>query len=141
MKNSIKLFASVAIAAVLAVVPALAQTPTIIKADVPFDFSVGGKVLPAGEYTVTERTGSSAILVRSADSAESVFVLAMWSSKKAGDENTAMVFHRVDNHYYLSGIKVEGESFGRELVKSPAERETEGAGLRPIVASIKAVRQ
>lgn len=64
MKNSMTLFASVAFAAVLGVAPAFAQMHTTLKADVPFDFSVRGKVLPAGEYTITEETGSPAIAVR-----------------------------------------------------------------------------
>lgn len=141
MKNSMKLFASVAFAAVLAVAPAFAQEATTIKATIPFDFSVRGKVLPAGDYAITELTSSSAIRVRDNAGAESVFVLANWSSKKAGDEDTKVMFHKVGDQYYLAGLKVAGETFGRELVKSAAERENEESGLRPVLASIKAVRQ
>jgi hypothetical protein len=141
MKNSMKLFAPVAFAAVLGVAPAFAQTPTTIKSDIPFDFSVRGKVLPAGQYMITERTASSAILIRNTNGEESVFVLAGLTSKKAGDEDTTVTFHVVGDHYYLAGFKVAGDTYGRELVKSAAERETESAGLRPVLASIKAVRQ
>jgi hypothetical protein len=42
--------ASTALAAALATLPAVAATSTTLN--VPFSFTVGGKILPAGEYSV-----------------------------------------------------------------------------------------
>jgi hypothetical protein len=138
MKNSIKLFASVALAAALGVVPALAQMHTTLKADVPFDFVVRGKVLPAGEYTISESSGSAAIIVRNTSTNESVAVITSFASKKAGDDDSKLVFHLAGDRYHLSTIRTGSEMYDRETIKSKAEQEAEGSG---VVASIKAVRQ
>ena len=42
--------ASTALAAALSTLPAVAETSTTLN--VPFSFTVGGKILPAGEYSV-----------------------------------------------------------------------------------------
>ena len=49
-KFSTFVLASTALAAALATLPAVAETSTILN--VPFSFTVGGKILPAGEYSV-----------------------------------------------------------------------------------------
>ena len=49
-KFSIFVLASTALAATLATLPAVAETSTTLN--VPFSFTIGGKILPAGEYSV-----------------------------------------------------------------------------------------
>jgi len=141
MKNSMKLFASVAFAAVLGVAPAFAQMHTTLKADVPFDFVVGGNLLPAGEYSIVEDAGSVAMIVRNESTEQSVIVLTNHASKKPGSENPALVFHLAGDRYYLAAVKAGSESLDRETIPSKAQREAESASREPIVASIKAVRQ
>jgi hypothetical protein len=141
MKSSTKLFVSVAFAAVLGVAPAFAQMRTTLKADVPFDFVVGGKLLPAGEYAIAEDPGSPAMIVRNESSEHSVIVLTNHSDKKPGSEDPALVFHLAGDRYYLAAVKTGSEAFDREAIKSKAQREAESASREPIVASIKAVRQ
>lgn len=141
MKNSMTLFASVAFAAVLGVAPAFAQMHTTLKADVPFDFSVRGKVLPAGEYTITEETGSPAIAVRNSSTEEAVIVLTGWHVNTSGNGDSKLLFNKAGGRYYLAAVTTAGEGFDRVTIKSKAEREAESANREPIVASIKAVRQ
>jgi hypothetical protein len=141
MKSSMKLFASVAFAAVLGVAPAFAQMRTTLKVDVPFDFVVGGKLLPAGEYAIAEDASSPAMIVHSESTEQSVIVLTNHADKKPGSEDSALVFHLAGGRYYLAAVKTGDEAFDRETIKSKAEREAESAGREPIVASIKAVRQ
>jgi len=47
-----------------------------IQANVPFDFIVGDKTLPAGTYTITKPTNAGALLIENVDSGESTFVLS-----------------------------------------------------------------
>jgi hypothetical protein len=138
MKNSVKLLASVAFVAALGVAPALAQMRTIVKADIPFDFVVRGKLLPAGEYSIMQDSGSPAISVRNASTGESSFALTGWVAKAEYDE-TKLVFHLAGDRYYLASVVSAGED--RVTVKSKAEKEAESGGREPVVASIKAVRQ
>jgi len=141
MKNSVKLLGSVAFAAVLVVAPAFAQMRTTLKADVPFDFSVRGKMLPAGEYTIAEETGSAAIVVRNSRTEEAVTVLTGWHVNTSGNGDSKLVFHKSGGRYYLAAVTTSGESFDRVTIKSKAEREAESASRELVVASIKAVRQ
>jgi hypothetical protein len=141
MKNSMKLFASVAFAAVLGVAPAFAQMPTTLRADVPFDFSLCGKPLPAGEYTIAEKTGSPAIVFRNSSTEETVTVLTGWHANTSGNGDSKLVFHKSGNRYYLASVTTAGEAFDRVTLKSKAERESESASREMVVASIKAVRQ
>jgi hypothetical protein len=141
MKNSMKLFVSVAFAAVLGAAPAFAQMRTTLKADIPFDFSVRGKVLPAGEYTIAEETGSAAIIVRNSSTEEAVTVLTGWHVNTSAVGDSHLLFNKAGNRYYLAAVTTSGQAFDRVTVKSKAEREAEAANRGPIVASIKAVRQ
>jgi len=43
--------------------PLMAQT-LMLKANVPFEFTIGNKVLPAGEYLVKSDAGSSTVLLQ-----------------------------------------------------------------------------
>jgi hypothetical protein len=49
-KFSTLVLASTALAAALATIPAVAETSTTLN--VPFSFTVDGKILPAGEYSI-----------------------------------------------------------------------------------------
>ena len=103
----------------LAVSAAQAQEARV-KANIPFDFVVGDRVMPAGEYTVGP-TGSlgQAIAIRSSDSTSLALTSACSSSEPS--KNTKLVFHALAGRYFLSQIWVQGYSQGRELRKSKSE--------------------
>ena len=55
----------------LSAATAFAQGRPTLKVNVPFDFSVANRTLPAGEYTVTERnTAGQTIIVRNNNAAK-----------------------------------------------------------------------
>ena len=101
---------------------AAAQTRKIVGTEVPFEFIANGKTMPAAFYTITVSRDSLAVLsIRSGKS----FVLAMsnatWLSQPA--VATVLVFHRYGAHYFLSGIRCEGEGRGYELPAGKTEME------------------
>jgi len=140
MKNSTKLFASAAFAALLGVAPAFAQMQTTLKANVPFDFVVAGKSLPAGEYAISEKTGSQVMVVRNASTEESVTVMTGSRVNTGSSDDSNLVFHLAGDHYYLATVRTAGETYDRVMIKTKAEREAESS-REPVAASIKAVRQ
>lgn len=142
MKNVNRWFATVAILAVCGVAPAFAQLNAIVKADVPFNFVVRGKTLPAGEYKIIETANPAVLIVRHVGGEESVAVLTNWSSNGQFYDQTKLVFRVVgDDHYYLAAVQAAGEQFGHAIPKTAAEREAEWAGTKVVLASVKAVRQ
>jgi len=103
----------------LAVSAAQAQEPRV-KANIPFDFVVGDRVMPAGEYTVAP-AGSlgQAITISSGDRSSIALTSACASSSPS--QSTKLVFHALAGRYFLSQVWVEGYSQGRQLRMSKSE--------------------
>jgi len=100
MKRNIAI-ALLAVSTLGAAARAVAQTPAV-EAKVPFEFTVGGKLLPADTYTITS-TESGVILIRNADNhfwVETTAVQTNQQSRRAG----ALVFDKYGNRYFLHEV-------------------------------------
>ena len=109
-----------------AVATANAQLSTSIKAKIPFDFTVGNKKLPAGEYTFSRLSGFSdnnVISVRGADASAHVFQSTLGAHVLTPKDKSTLVFHKYGDQYFLSQIWTPGGSTGRELLMPRLERE------------------
>lgn len=141
MKNIARLLTAAAFVVTLGAVPSFAQTATVLKADVPFSFAVRGKAMPAGEYTITENSGSALLVVRNTETEQSVSVMAGWTAKHDGAAESRLVFRVAGNQHHLATVETTGQDSARVIQRTAAEREAESAGTRQIVAFVKAVRQ
>ena len=94
---------------------------------VPFNFVVGKKTLPAGEYVVRpNRAGSNDVwLVQSKDGDTSALVTTTVIQSGKTPKRTKLVFNKYGDQYFLSQIWFDGSKSGRELVKRHKERELE----------------
>ena len=116
-------------------VAAQAQTSgrTQLIANIPFQFNVGNKTLPAGEYSVREVNPESGgvLLLRSRDgNANAVFQVESVISK--APESAKLIFHRYGNKYFFVQAWIDGDNTGMQAPRSKAERaaESELAGLQ-----------
>ena len=117
VKGFTMLIAIMAVAMVSAVVSANAQS-RVSKANVPFEFVVGDRNLPAGNYTVSSMTSSGeAIKISGAEAA----ALRLTIPARGKAEHAKMVFHRYGEKYFLAEVWTSAED-GRELTKSRQER-------------------
>lgn len=92
-----------------------------VKANIPFDFVVGNKVLPAGEYIVSPEGGTNqAIVIRSEEGASSALATTH-ACATLNPVSTKLVFHTMGGQYFLSQIWTAGYDQGRQLPKSNAE--------------------
>jgi hypothetical protein len=93
--------------------------------DIPFNFIIGQKTLPAGEYTVgRHRADSDTVwLVQGRDAHASIFFLTMPVRASETQEKTKLVFHKYGDRYFLSQIWIPGRNSGRELSMPRLERE------------------
>lgn len=97
---------------------------TRIAAQVPFDFVLGDKAVPAGELTVQSATMSGGVLlVKGADGKVSLLSVSQMDETKKPAGSCALVFHRYNNRYFLSEIKVEGSRNAYRLPESKEEAE------------------
>jgi hypothetical protein len=95
-----------------------------LRANIPFDFVVGNKTLPAGAYSLGKVTANAdGILIRSRDGEHNAIRLTNTVSSNAPKRKTTLSFLRYGDTYYLAEVWIAGSSEGREMVKSKAERE------------------
>jgi hypothetical protein len=107
-------------------VAARAQTSgrTQLIANIPFQFSVGNKTLPAGEYTVLAVDADSAnvaLKIQSQDGKMSAMVRMMTVTGKA-QESAKLTFHRYGDQYFFAEAWVDGDTSGLQAQKPRAER-------------------
>ena len=108
-----------------AVATANAQLSNPIRAKVPFDFNVGDKKLPAGEYTFSRLLGSAAnkvISVSSADASAHVFQSTFAAHVLTPKDKSTLVFHKYGDQYFLQQIWTGGEQEGAQVPESRGER-------------------
>jgi hypothetical protein len=107
-------------AVVILSVAGFAAISGMIRAEVPFDFTVGSKKLPAGKYTVDARNSNGTLVIRNKETRKVVASISR-SFEVDADNRPQLIFHRYGNQYFLT--KVVGYASGNELPKSKAERE------------------
>jgi hypothetical protein len=113
------------IAAVLATVftSAQAQSDRLIAANVPFDFVIKDRALPAGEYVfaLVQVGGSDAVRIQSADGHITAFVPTRSARAKASQTEPTLVFNRYADQYFLSQVCGLEDSTMQQLAKPSAE--------------------
>lgn len=98
-----------------------------LRGIIPFQFNVGNKTLPAGEYTFRQLnpdSDSALLQIISRDSGASAIVHMITAIAKAED-TTRVVFHRYGTRYFFAEVWVDGENSGLQAPKTSAERVTE----------------
>lgn len=112
-----------------------------VVAQVPFDFMVSNKIIPAGECTVQSTGMDGQILaIRNFDARKAALAKSSAGEAKASD-NTVLVFKHYGDRYFLSSIRIEGSSRTYELPESKAEAELRAqnapASQTTLLASLK----
>ena len=113
----------VALALVTAVASANGQSQRV-KADIPFEFAVGDKTLPSGEYAIKSATAAGEVMMIRSKGAKSLALrLTNAIQDKRNEGQVKLVFHRYGDRYFLAQIWTAGYDQGRELPKSSRETE------------------
>jgi hypothetical protein len=103
----------------------LAQTDDKLKMSIPFDFTVGNKVIPAGEYTIATDLGTAIVRIRDSRYQVQATVQSITGSKPAEPNHSKLVFRVHGGQHYLASTWSAVSGSAREFVKTPAEREAE----------------
>jgi len=114
-----------------------AQSGVRIAATMPFDFTVGGTTLRAGEYIVGATT-SEVLTIRSSDAKRAVMRLAGPIYASRPPVETKLIFHRYGDRYFLAEVWTAGETTGRRVFKSSQERAIEREMRNPSKREAKA---
>ena len=112
----------VVLALASAVVSANAQSSKKIVADVPFEFSVGYKTMPAGQYSVQiVLSAGNGLLIQNADATESVVRLTEATDSIKDKTHARLIFHRYGERYFLAEVWNGAETSGHRVFKSLEE--------------------
>ena len=91
---------------------------------VPFEFVVANKIVPAGECVVQVATmDGNTLMIRNAGSKVSLFSPSFRTESKQGAPHYALVFKQYGDRYFLKGIKLRGSKIAYRLPESKAEAE------------------
>ena len=104
---------------------------TTARATIPFNFMVGGKLMPAGYYLVKESTGMISL---QSDSGDAVVALTHGDTRNS-DGPTQLVFHRYGDDTFLSRIWLHGDT-GVALQPSKREKQLAKAISHPASTSV-----
>jgi hypothetical protein len=123
-------------------VAAQAQTGsrTQLVANIPFQFNVGDKAMPAGEYTVSQVNPSSdhAVLQLRSKDGKSTIMIQMTNMIGKANETALLVFNRYGSDSYFAEAWIPSDAGGLQAPKSKSERAArqELAGVKPATETV-----
>jgi len=107
-----------------------------VRATVPFSFTVGRTTLPAGDYVFTS-LNDNVIKIQSVEDNKST--LALTGSVGGGNPvDPKLVFHRIEDRYFLAQVYLTYSATGRGLSASSAEAKLLQSQVTPQVTIIAA---
>ena len=90
-----------------------------VKADVPFDFTVANKLVPAGTYTISAES-YGVIKIQNSDRQLAVLTT---TTHDANESTTAkLVFNKIGNQYFLSEVLCSSADMNMSVPASKAEK-------------------
>jgi len=124
LRRALSIFSILVLFAALVVSTGYARARGSAMFQVPFDFVVAGKSLPAGKYVIERSTLFSAVglSLRNVDRDEGVFVLTTSVQANEIQNDSKLIFNHYQDQYFLSEFWTSGEASGRKLIESAQER-------------------
>ena len=101
-----------------------ADAQTRLTANIPFDFNVGGKNLPAGHYSVSFINTSSDKRVLQLVRSEGGAAILILTTDVVGkpDETAKLAFNRYGNQYFFAQVWLPADGIGMQAPKSEEEK-------------------
>jgi hypothetical protein len=118
-----------------------AATPaqeTKVRASVPFNFVVGDRVYPAGEYSLNSATVNHAVIRIDNNQELASFVSSSACTGVTPSAKTKLIFRRMGDNYFLYQVWVEGSMSGREFPRSRTEVQLAQNQLKPELVIVAA---
>ena len=103
----------------------------LMKATIPFSFTVYNQTLPAGVYFVVTVTPERSIRLASADGKHSAVVNDLPNYTSEPSLNSRLVFNKYGNEYFLTQVWTKGETVARNPYVSKRAMELAQSGSRP----------
>src|SRR5215212_6623221 len=124
MKNIRRAIALTGLVLLVTASSVFAQTDRQTLVNIPFNFTVGEKALPAGKYLIrSNRKDSDTVwVIQNKESGEAAMLLTRRVQANENQEDAKFVFRKYDDLYFLSEFWIAGTNTGREIQVSDRER-------------------
>ncbi|HEY2960822.1 MAG TPA: hypothetical protein VGJ37_00275 [Pyrinomonadaceae bacterium] len=124
MKHIKRAIALTGLVLLVTVSSVFAQTDRQTLVNIPFNFTVGEKALPAGKYLVRRnRTDSDIVwVIQNKRTNEVAMLLTRPKQANETQSSAKFVFRKYDDLYFLSEFWAAGTNSGREIQVSNRER-------------------
>ena len=124
MKSNIakRMMAVIGLMILVSAASAFAQTAPL-RANIPFAFTAGEQVLPAGVYRVVIDSQFRRLDVRSINAISGVVLSANKQFRGHSPDTATLIFHKYGNTYFLKQVWPAGRNDGYGLPATSAERE------------------
>jgi hypothetical protein len=133
------------IALTLTMLPLLAaaqmSTGQKIVTNIPFEFVVGNKIVPAGEYSVKLTDSGMGLAVMNPNAKVGLYSSFVIDESKKAAGNCELVFHRYGNRSFLTGVRLEGSSIVYRLPESKGEAELQARNAPSVEKTLLASRR
>jgi hypothetical protein len=96
-----------------------------VRGKIPFDFVVGDKQLPAGEYVIGNAQTTSNIFMAIRSRNDGANALTIPVQVGTPTDTAKLIFHRYGDQYFLFQVWQVGATTGRAVPKSRTERDVE----------------
>ena len=90
-----------------------------VKSDVPFDFTVADKLLPAGTYTISAESHG---IIKIQNSDRHVAVLTTTTHDANESKTDKLVFDKIGDQYFLSEVLCSSADMNMSVPPSKAEK-------------------
>ena len=115
------------------------NSSTRVVAQVPFEFMVANKTVPAGEYFVEAFTmDGNTLVIRNTEAKVAVVSRSSQSEGKQDASNYALVFKHYGDRYFLSGIRLQGSKITYRLPESKVEVELRAQNVSATEETLRA---
>ena len=122
MKKQILNLVALSILLITPLVVVVAGIASELNATIPFDFTVGGRSMPAGKYYISETPNPGVIKLTSADKKAAAVIITNAVRSINAANASRLEFRRYGNQYFLGAIWTDGLETGRQIPVSKAER-------------------
>ncbi|HQR36304.1 MAG TPA: hypothetical protein PLK30_26505 [Blastocatellia bacterium] len=92
-----------------------------IKADIPFDFQIGKKKMPKGDYIIESVNDSGTVLIRKEKGGKAVNIMTI-KDKHTDKHKSKLMFRRYGDQYFLARIWDGSSESVLKIEKSSAEK-------------------
>jgi hypothetical protein len=126
MKRQLLVLIALATLATALTTNAFGQAGKRVAANVTFDFQIGDRTFPAGEYWIgsLSRQSDNILRIRSIGDANRNEIILANHSREGKRQTPRLVFHKYGENYFLSNIFLDTEQWGYSIRPSRRQRES-----------------